>query len=94
MNVTRGVLAAGKFRTHHQLNTMSAEDQRNTLIVEMAGRSNQSVGAFQAMNDAELAGAGAAKVFLHGTGIRRTNAAAARRNRGSTSPSSASRPAA
>ncbi len=68
MNVTRGVLAAGKFRTHHQLNTMSPDDQRNTLTVEMAGRSNQSVGAFQAMNDAELAGAGAAMVFLRATG--------------------------
>jgi hypothetical protein len=40
MNVTRGVLAAGKFRTHHQLNTMSPDDQRNTLIVALTALSN------------------------------------------------------
>ena len=36
MSLIRGVLLAGKFRTHHELNRMSQEDQRNTLIVEMA----------------------------------------------------------
>jgi hypothetical protein len=60
----RGVLLAGKFRTQHELNVMSADDQRNTLIVELSQRTNQPVAAFQAMNDFDLAGAGAALVFL------------------------------
>lgn len=66
----RGVLLAGQFRTQRQLNTMSAADQRNTLIVELAGRTNQPVSHFQAMNDATLAGAGVTVVFLSGGGIR------------------------
>ena len=66
----RGVLAAGEFRNQHELNKMSDEDQRNTLIVELAHRTNQSIGHFQAMNDATLAGAGAAVVFLSKGGIR------------------------
>ena len=33
----RGILLAGQFRTQHELDTMSADDQRNTLIVELAG---------------------------------------------------------
>ncbi len=66
----RGVLLAGGFRTQHQLNTMSHDDQRNTLIVEMAGRTNQPVGHFQSLNDAALAGAGAVLLFLRAGGIR------------------------
>ncbi|HZS56061.1 MAG TPA: hypothetical protein VFA65_16785 [Bryobacteraceae bacterium] len=66
----RGVLAAGPFRTQHELNQMSDDDQRNTLIVELAHRTNQSIGHFQAMNDAMLAGAGAAVVFLSKGAIR------------------------
>src|SRR6185436_1614037 len=66
----RGVLLAGKFRTQQGLNTMSREDQRNTLIVELSGRTNQPVAHFQAMNDATLAGAGAALVFLREGKIR------------------------
>jgi hypothetical protein len=66
----RGVLLAGKFRTQHELNGMSSEDQRNTLIVEMAGRTNQSVAHFQAMDDFTLAGAGAVYVFLREARIR------------------------
>ncbi|MGA7237259.1 MAG: matrixin family metalloprotease [Bryobacteraceae bacterium] len=66
----RGVLLAGGFRTHHQLIAMSAPDQRNTLIVEMAGHSNQPVAHFQSLNDFQLAGAGAAMVFLLMGGIR------------------------
>ena len=66
----RGVLLAGQFRTQHELNAISDEDQRNTLIVEMAGRTNQPVGHFQAMDDFNLAGAGAAYVFLRNARIR------------------------
>lgn len=68
MSLIRGVLLAGQFRTHHELNGMSQEDQRNTLIVELSGRSNQN--NFQAFNDAELAGAGAVLVFLRTARIR------------------------
>jgi len=66
----RGVLLAGKFRTQHELNRMSPDDQRNTLIVELAGRTNQSIGHFQAMNDFGLAGVGAVLVFLREASIR------------------------
>jgi len=66
----RGVLLAGQFRNQHELNTMSPEDQRNTLIVEMAGRTNQPVPHFQAMNDFVLAGVGAVYVFLRQARIR------------------------
>lgn len=68
MSLIRGVLVAGKFRTHHELNRMSQEDQRNTLIVELSNRSNQK--NFQAFNDAALADAGAALVFLRTARIR------------------------
>ncbi|MDX3661224.1 hypothetical protein PV646_28300 [Streptomyces sp. ID05-26A] len=64
----RGVLLAGRFRTQHQLNTMSRDDMRNTLIVVMTSLSNQN--DYQAYNDADLAGAGAVMVFLRETGIR------------------------
>src|SRR6476659_5870189 len=70
MSLIRGVLLAGKFRTQHELNNMSAEDQRNTLIVEMAGRTNQSVPHFQSLDDATLAGTGAVLVFLREARIR------------------------
>jgi hypothetical protein len=66
----RGVLLAGKFRTQRQLNTMSSEDQRNTLIVELAGRTNQPGSHFQSLNDATLAGTGAILVFLREQGLR------------------------
>jgi hypothetical protein len=68
MSLIRGVLLAGQFRTHHELNGMSQEDQRNTLIVELSNRSNQN--NFQAFNDAELADAGAVLVFLRTARIR------------------------
>jgi hypothetical protein len=68
MSLIRGVLLAGKFRTHHELNGMSHEDQRNTLIVELSNRSNQK--NFQAFNDVALADAGAALVFLRTARIR------------------------
>jgi hypothetical protein len=66
----RGVLLIGKFRNHHQLNAMSHDDQRNTLIVELAGHSNQSISSYQALDDDALAGAGAVMVFLRKAGIR------------------------
>lgn len=64
MSVIRGVLLAGGFRSHHALNGMSPDDQRNTLIVEMTKHSNQSGGSYQALSDDDLAGAGAVMVFL------------------------------
>src|SRR5882672_2284639 len=70
MNLIRGVLLAGNFRTHHDLNKMSAEDQRNTLIVEMAAHSNQAIGHFQSLNNADLAGVGAVMAFLREARIR------------------------
>jgi len=66
----RGVLLAGGFRSHHDLIAMSADDQRNTLIVEMVNHSNQPVAHFQSLNDFQLAGAGAAMVFLLKGSIR------------------------
>jgi len=47
---------------------MSEEDQRNTLIVELSGRSNQH--NFQSFNTFELAGMGAVLVFLRAASIR------------------------
>ena len=41
---------------------MSADDQRNTLIVEMTKHSNQT--DYQAFNDFAFGGAGAVMVFL------------------------------
>ena len=71
MSLIRGVLLSGKFRTHHELNGMSNEDQRNTLIVELSGRTNRPVGHFQSRDDAALAGAGAVLVFLRQARIRK-----------------------
>jgi hypothetical protein len=70
MSLIRGVLLAGKFRTQHELNVMSADDQRNTLIVEMKRHTNQPGGHFQSLDDSALAGAGAVFVFLREAGIR------------------------
>jgi hypothetical protein len=60
----RGVLLLGRFRTFQELNRMSRDDRRNTLITEMVGRSSQPVSYYQGMNDSSLAGAGAVLVFL------------------------------
>jgi hypothetical protein len=51
---------------------MSHDDQRNTLIVELAAHSNQR--NFQAFNDATLEGMGAVMVTLRGARIRDDNA--------------------
>jgi hypothetical protein len=66
----RGVLLIGKFRTQQQLNGMSRDDQRNTLITELAGRTKDTVGHYQSLNDADLAGAGALLLYLRDTGSR------------------------
>jgi len=60
----RGVLLIGKFRNQLELNAMSGEDQRNTLIVELANRTSQNVPFYQGQNDANLAGTGALLVYL------------------------------
>ena len=64
MSLIRSVLLAGKFRSQPQLNGMSSDDQRNTLIVELSSRTNQSVAHYQALDDYALAGVGAVLVFL------------------------------
>jgi hypothetical protein len=64
---------AGQFRSQHELDGVSNDGQRNILIVELAGRTNQPVPFFQAMNDFTLAGAGAVLVFLRETKIAPTS---------------------
>ena len=66
----RGVLLVGKFRTQQQLNGMFPNDQRNTLITELVGRTKDTIGHYQSLNDANLAGAGALLVYLRGTSSR------------------------
>lgn len=73
MNLIRGAILAGGFRSKRQIDLMSLEDQRNTLIVEMAGHTNQPVTHFQGLDDAALAGAAAVFTFLR-TGKSRTDA--------------------
>lgn len=70
MTVMRGVLMAIGARSHVQLTQMSWGDQRNTLIVELAGRTGQGVPHFQAMDDQTLEGVGAVYAFLLAGGIR------------------------
>jgi hypothetical protein len=66
----RGVLLVGKFRTQQGLAAMSPEDQRNTLITELAGRTKNTGDFYQGLNEKDLAGAGALLVYLRGTGSR------------------------
>ncbi|HVG59923.1 MAG TPA: hypothetical protein VNA24_15310 [Hyalangium sp.] len=70
MSLIRGVLLTGNFRTQRELNAMSWEDQRNTLITELAGRTRNDVRFYQGLNDADLAGAGALLVYLRETSSR------------------------
>lgn len=63
-----GVLLVGKFRTQQQLNGMSSDGMRNTLITELGGRTKDTGGYYQSLNDADLAGAGALLVYLRETG--------------------------
>lgn len=67
----RGVLIFGNFRSQAELNQMSREDHRNTLIVELVNHSNQTTSYFQSLNNFSLASAGAAMVYLRKTRIRR-----------------------
>jgi hypothetical protein len=71
---TRGVLLAGKRRTEAELSGMSAEDQRNHLIVMLAENSNHPVEYFQGFSrdndNVDLVGKGAVVVFLLRAGIR------------------------
>jgi len=60
----RGVLLVGKFRTHAELNGMTAVEQRNALIVELSKHSNLPVEHYQALDDTALAGKGAVMVFI------------------------------
>ena len=65
-----GMLQRGKFRTREQLDSMSSDDRRNTLITELAGRTKNAVSYYQSLNDTDLVGAGALLVFLRETGSR------------------------
>jgi hypothetical protein len=67
-SLIRGVLLVGNFRTQSELNSMSADDQRNTLITILTSLSNQN--NYQSFDDSTLAGMGAVMVFLRGAKIR------------------------
>jgi hypothetical protein len=64
MSLVRGVLLTGKFLTQHELNKVSANDQRNRLIFELATRTQENGAHLQGMDDATLAGVGALFVFM------------------------------
>jgi hypothetical protein len=67
----RGVLLVGGFRTQAELNAMTYDDMRNTLIVELTKHTSEpNPHVFQAWNDQMLAGMGAAMVFFRHTGVR------------------------
>ena len=70
MTPIRGVLLIGKFRTQAQLDGMSADDRRNTLIVELSNRTRDTVRFYQGLNDRDLAGAGELLVYLRGVKSR------------------------
>jgi len=64
------VLIVGQFRRPSDLVGMSLDDQRNILIVELSGRTNQSGGYYQSLDNDTLAGAGAMLVFVREAKIR------------------------
>ena len=66
-----GVLMAGGFATHVQLLKMTADQQRNTLIFQLATHSKEDGGKLQGLNDFDLAGAGALFVLLRDGKIRK-----------------------
>jgi hypothetical protein len=70
MSYIRGVLLSGRFRSWRDLEHMAGDDQRNTLITELTARTAEPVGALQARNDFDLAGAGAVFVLLRAAGVR------------------------
>ena len=65
----RGILVAGGWRTAEQLDTISMEDKRNTVIVELGGHSNQDGSYFWGLDNDALVQRGAIVVFLLTTGI-------------------------
>lgn len=64
------VLIVGKFRRPSDLVGISLDDQRNILIVELGGRTNQSGGYYQSLDNETLAGTGAMLVFARAAKIR------------------------
>ncbi len=58
------LLLMGKFRSREQLDRLSDEDRRNTLITELGNRTKDAIGYYQSLNNADLIGAGALLVFL------------------------------
>jgi hypothetical protein len=67
-SLIRGVLLAGKFRTHQKLIGLSNDAQLRILIAELKKNSNQS--DYQSFDEDTLVGMGAALVFLRDSGIR------------------------
>jgi hypothetical protein len=66
----RGVLEAGKFRTADELNNMTSDQKRNTLITVLDKYSTQDAKHYQACKDDDLIGKGAVLVFLREAGVR------------------------
>ena len=64
------VLIVGKFRRPGDLVGISLDDQRNILITELGGRTNQSGGYYQSLDNDTLAGAGAMLVYFRAAKIR------------------------
>ena len=64
------VLIIVKFRTRSDLVGISLDDQRNILITELGGRTNQSGGYYQSLDNDTLAGVGALLVFVRAAKIR------------------------
>jgi len=69
-SLIRGALLIGGFRSNHDLLQMSAEDQRNTLIMELSSRTKSDVHFYQGLNDDDLGGVGTTFVYLRQTGAR------------------------
>src|SRR5215469_1800232 len=65
----RGVLIAGHWRTEAELNNMTTDNKRNTLIVALTTITNQSVPYFQSFDDNTLVGKAAVALFLLQAGL-------------------------
>jgi hypothetical protein len=65
-----GVLLAAGWRSMADVQTMSLEDQRNTVIVELSKHANMPVPYFQGLDNDALIEKGAVTVFLLKAGIR------------------------
>ena len=64
------VLIVGKFRRQSDLVGLSLDDQRNILITELDGRTSQSGGYYQSLDNDTLAGTGAMLVYFRAAKIR------------------------